>query len=493
MDAKTEKIIATRENPVYESREDQLKINLSGLKGGRPYVEMRLSRFSGESKADWDGTNRKDGSIVTGRKEQSHCIPYLGRIAEKINQYVLGVRPVRNGADLDILNDITSDGESINQFMRKVNSQITACRWCWIGLDMPRMTEGTLSAADKASLKIRPYWKLYTALDVADWKISDTGRIEWLITEEKIYQCSTPFEPASNNEVRRIWEPGKVTTIIFKGDSDKVMSTTEDALEVSPGKPLPAVPFVLCGEISDEPHQFDNLESINRTIMDLESANRQNFFKCVFPQAYIPTATLDNVKQQFEVNADKAVSMIMGMGYPILLNTGDPAPGYMMPDASAIGTMRTEIDALRMAMFVSVGLMLQQETRQVASAESKAWDFLDVTQVMRERAELLEDAERKAMNIMTLWDSSVPVWEPLYNRSFDAGNFETEIASIIQAMTAEQPDELRRVMLKKLYERVKLIGTGAIDEKTEKAILAAIDIFSPGAGFELMPSNPQTA
>ena len=482
-------VIAKRENPTYTSRKNQLEINLLGLKGGRPYINARLSRFPGESKSDWEGTVRKDGSIVTGRRDQSHSIPYLGRIAEKINQHVLGVRPSRNGADVDVLADITSDGESLNQFIRRLNSLVTTCRWAWIGLDVAAMQSGSISQADKERLKLRPYWKLYSALEVVDWKIDAKGGISWLLTEETVYIAPDPFSASVSAKVRRLWQPGQVTTFTFKPGENTVIAEEVSLLEIRPGVSLPVVPFVLVGEISADPHQFDNLESVNKTIMDLESANRSNFFHCVFPQPYVPASLLDTVKQQFEVSADAAVSMIFGQGYPILLNPGDPTPGYMMPDAAATGTIREELKALKGELFDSVGLMLQQETRQVASAESKAWDYLDVSQVMRERAELLEDAEIKAVKIMTLWDPTIKAWTPSYNRAFDVGSFKDEIEAITKALAVSMPDELARFFLSKLFERAKKIGQTNLSEKDDKAIAEAIQTFAPGAFMEAMPGE----
>jgi len=484
------KIVATREHQIYSERKGQLKINLLGMKGGRPYVNERLSRFSGESTSDWKGSERKDGSKINGRLEQSHCIPYLGRIVEKINQHVLGERPTREGAQAEVVDDITLDGESLNQFMRRANSLITSCGWCWIGLDVQAVPAGTVSQAVKEAEKLRPYWTLYNALEVVDWKIDSKGGIRWLITEGFIYKSSSPFVKAQRSMVRRLWEPGKVTNFVFKPDSKtEILSFEEIPLEISPGVALDLVPFVLKGEISGQPHQFDNLESVNRTIMDLESCNRSNFFNCVFPQPFVPATVLEMVKQQFEVNAEEAVSMIFGQGYPILLNPDDKEPGYMMPDASATGTMRTEIDSLKAAMFEVVGLMMQQNTRQVASAEAKAWDFLDVSQVMRERAELLEECEARAVAIMTTWDPTITPWEPKYNRNFDVGNFEQEIKSITEALMVSMPDELNRFLLGKLYERSKKIGTTALTEEQEKAISNAIQIFAPNAFMEGMPGG----
>lgn len=470
----TWKIIADRIHTILNTRHDQLQINLLGLRGGRPYVDNRLSRFAGETEVDWSGGTRKDGTTVTGRRDQAHLIPYLARIAEKINQHVLGVSPQRKGARDEVVNDITNMDESINDFMRELNDYITACRWAWIGIDAPVVDSvGPISREQKDTAKIRPYWTLYSPLQVVDWNFNQNGTLTWILTEIGEYQGSDPFSKPKTIKLRKLWEPGQVTVFTFD-QKDQTRIESEATMPVSY---TAGVPFVPVGTISAKPYRFDDLESISRTIMDLESCNRQNFFNCVFPQEYIPVSALEAVKENFSVGAEEAVSMIMGYNYPILLGEGDKEPGYIMPNASAIGTMRQELKDLRKELYDTVGLMLQQETRQVASAEAKAWDFLDIQQVMRQRAEILEAAETKAIEISHAWDSDFPVWEPKYNREFDVSDFAEEMKALVQTANMQMPSELMRFILKRIYEAVKRLGVAKVEEKENEIILEAIEAF----------------
>ena len=463
-------VIASRENVVYNARKDQLAINTLGWHGGRPYVDARLSRFPGESTADWSGGTRTDGSSFSGRREVSHVIPYLDRIVTKINQYVFAIPPKRDGITDEVKNDISLNGESVDELMVKINSYLTVCGWAWIGIDAPVVELGTqISQAEKESLKVRPYWSAYSPLTVVDWYFSTDGTLQWVLTEGIDYINANPFLAPQAIKYRKLWEKGQVTKFIYKANSEKIESSIAYPLSYTD-----KVPFVLVGTISAEPYGFDNLESINKTIMDLESCNRQNFYNSVFPQMKIPVSVLDNIMQKFNVTAEAATQMVMGYNYPILMSENDKEPGFIMPDASAIGTMRTELTQLKTELFNSTGLMLQQETRQVASAESKAWDFLDVQAVMKERSRILQQAEEKAVAISVSWDKDFPNWTPEYNNNFDIIDFKSDMEALVLANSLTLPVEMKKFIAKRVFDLIRSKGK-QLNNLEEQAILGAIE------------------
>ena len=459
-------VIATRANPTYDVRKEQNLVNLTGYYGGQEYIDLRLTRFAGEAESDFEGDTRNDGSTIIGRKHQAHVVPHLTRIVDKINEYVFGTEPIRDGVDPEFVRDITNDGKSLDDLMIEVNTLITVHGWCWIGIDAPTVnTNEEISQADKEIMGLKPYWTVYSALEVVDWYAID-GKLQWLITEGVDYNGSDPKVEPTAVKYRKLWEPGQVTTYYFKNDS------TIDFEEVTPIN-YPKVPFVLVGQISNKPHGFDNLESINRTILDLESVNRQNFFNCVFPQMYLPLSVLDSVTQKFNVTAEQAVTMIMGYSYPIFLSEGDKEPGYVMPDSSATGSIRTELIDLKKELYDAVGMMLRQETKAAVSAESKAFDHLDVEQVMCNRAKILEDAESKAQKIAKEWDASYPEWEPQYNRDFDISDFALTMEALITASNTPMPVEMHRMILKEIVDIVD--QQSQMNDADKKLIVAAID------------------
>ena len=500
MNASPDEVIVYREKPVYRDRKTQLQINMLGLEGGRPYVSSRLSRFAGETQIDWIGGKRPDGSVSTGRLQQTHAFPYLGRIASKINQYVFNTPPVRENADEAVLKDITRDGQSVNDLMREVSDLVFACGWCWIGVDAPAVKDdgSPYTQAEKEAKKIRPYWQVYSPLDVMDWSFDEQGALEWIKTRRVHYDDSQPMTKPVAQNVVTLWEKGLATEYWIIESKDrryangvrvKIKKNVIPLTDAS-GRPMTVVPFVLAGEIANKPMAFDDLESINRTIMDLGSVDRANFFNSNYPQLVLPASLLQRAVQDgYAKNISEVGKLILGFKYPIMLEKDDPTPTYLMPSTANLDSGSNRVSSLKRELFEVVGLALEQESRQVASAEAKAWDFLDVASVMSARAELLQDTEAKALALTEAWDASFTAWEPKYNRDFDVGNFSEEISALIMAGNMPMPAELSRELLKKLMDRLDRIGSSSsADEK--QIILDAIAGFDPDAAFAGLAMPP---
>lgn len=494
-------VILHREKPELKRRKNQIAINLLALDGGEPYVKGRLSRFSGESAIDWHGGERADGSCATGRLQQTHAFPYLARIAAKKNQYIFSEDPLREGADEDVLKDITRDGRCINDLMRIVSDNLFAAQGGWIGIDAPPAKEdGTeYSVAEKESGKIRPYWQFYSRTDVTDWKRDEKGELLWLKTRGVEVIDENPMKPIEFVKVIKLWERTQVTCYRirekkdgrFRGGKKADVEVTTTPLINSAGQPLGVVPFVECGKLTGKPIAFDDLERINRSIMDLGSVDRANLFKTVYPQMVLPSDVLSNsANYGYGSNAVEAASMILGFNYPVAEDEQTKGiTRYVTPNASDLAIIGERIKDLERRMFDMVGLAMEQESRQVASAEAKAWDFLDVSSVMRASAEQLEDIESKCVDLMIKWDSSVKPWTPVYNRDFDVGNFKDEMSGLIMAANVSMPAEMYRELLTKIYERLNRLGAES-DKETQETVRKAIAEYSAEIGVEVALGLP---
>jgi hypothetical protein len=216
---------------------------------------------------------------------------------------------------------------------------------------------------------------------------------------------------------------------------------------------------------------------MQRTIMDLESCNRQNFYENVFPQRYLPESSVQSYADRQDKVSD-AATMIMSDKMPILVAPGEVVPGVIMPDSGSLRSVREEITDLKRELYDAVGLMLSKETRQVESAQAKAFDHLDVSALMRCRAETLEEGETEAVEISKAFDPSFDDWVPEYTRDFDVPDFGGDVTAIVDAMSVSLPDEVMRVFQGKLYRTVAKMGSGEVDEETEMLALEAIAAFS---------------
>lgn len=479
-------LIANQTHPILKERQDQIAINLLGLAGGRPYVLKRLSRFPGELKVEWEGGQRKDGSKVTGRRDRAHNVPHLGRIANKICEWIFSVPVKRTNADDEVLKNISGTGDSVTQLMKEVNNCLTVARWCWIGLNAPP------SATDEVPLpeakNYRPYWEVYKPTDVIDWKFDGMGELIWLKTEGISFDDTDPKAARKKVKMRFLWErgsegqPATVTRFIYKDD------TTIEKGEKVPLQNLTKVPFILVGKPTAEPHAFDDLESINKTILDLESCNDENYYKAMFPLRYIPRSALENAMDVYGATADDAASMMFGLGSPILLSPDDPTPGIMMPPGDAMGKIREEINSRKRDLFDAVGMMIAKETKQVESAEAKQWDHIDVEMFLRDRAQILQEAETQAVNLTKEWDPNFQEWAPEYNTEFDIPDFKEEIEALVLAEQMPQPIELTRLRQQRLYALLKKRMSGAVDQELDQAIMEAIEAFE---GVTMEPFAPE--
>jgi len=474
--ATPEEVIAKRENVTYCARSNKLYLNILALNGGRPYIAQRLTRFPGESTIDWDGTHgnvnkSQFGSstvVVEGRKYRAYLVNHAARVAEKIRQYVFAKPPDRNGENKEMLADITRQGESINSFMGDVLKNIVATKWCWIGVDAPRV-DGVLSIAQAQAGKIRPYWHLYSAQEVVDWHFDEKGELVWILTETMKSDNSDPFTAAPVHRVRRLWEIGKVTEYTLESGptvENTVIDTQVHMLD------LDFVPFVLCGEISDKPHWYDDVEDILRACLDLESSMDTLMHKTVFAQMVLPSSVAEVATAKNASNKiAPTVEAIVGLANAILEAPEDKGiTRYIGPDANALKAMQDELSRKREELFDVVGLHLNFTKNFSESADSKHFDHLDPQAVLRNYAQQIVECELKAWTMTAKMDSSIDVIDPVYSDKFRVSNIYEDFKALVLASNMELPDSVMRLIATGTVDAVKEITDMQLTEEKQREI-----------------------
>ena len=432
--------LASCVHPYIEMRREQLYANLLLLQGGRPYIDHRLSRFPAESAVQWAGANARNSNennfgvgveAIHGRKDRAYLTNYARRIVEKVGQYIFATPPERAGIDEDWADNVTATESActINRFMRSVLHSTFTGGWSWILVDGDMLPEEATAADEQAS---RVWWSCLDALSVPDFKVGKSG-IEMLITERHIYHGG--YEPKAK---RTIYTPESITTMIVTG-RDKYRKVSE--VEEMPNR-LGKVPAVMVGEAKPCAHAFDDIENIQRSILDMESANDQSLFQMVYPQLVVPAAFAN------PVGADGTpipFDGVVGTQNAIVETPEDKGIArFITPNATDLGILREELEKKKLAMFETAGYAMRQETRQVESAEAKAWSHLDIQQALSEWADTLEAAETKAVELSTEVLGSFSAYEPVYNRRFDVTDVESDIKALMGIDTLDLPDSMRR-------------------------------------------------
>jgi hypothetical protein len=439
-------LITSREHVILKSRRSQLANNLLAFHGGKPYLESRLWRAPNESDRSWDGDASKG---ITGRRNRAYLVNDAGRVVGKINDYLFSRPTVRNGIDEDFERDVTTTGMSVGQFWSAASEMLTAGQWCWLQPDrgMPVIDPATgavapRSIAAKEEGGDRIYWNLWNSTEVVDWCFDATGRLIWLMTEEDRYDNANPFAEAVTSKVRTLWVRGQngggcTFTRYFVSKGGEIDYAEKGVISAQ------EVPFVPLGRPSASPWWFDDVEMIQAAAMNLESLDYENLQQTVYPQLVIPESMVQSTTaallERYKTNdTDKVASMVReivrGLEYPFVESGDDNGlTRYLMPPTSDMKILAEKTDKLRRNLFDFAGLaMFTRESKQVASAESKQWDHLDVQATLGNRARLLQEAEEKLIALSVEMDPSFDSYDPQWPDEFSIPNTSEDVKNLVQ-------------------------------------------------------------
>ena len=419
-------LLAQRVHPIYDHRAKQMTLNQLAYTGGREYVRKRLVKFPNETTIDFEGGTIWDGSRSAGRVDYTPWINYISPIVDTITDLVFMEEPARTGGDPMVLENIDGSDNSIDQVMMKVNDFITMFGYSWICVDAPAI-EGEMSQQELIDNDIRPYAYAVSPMRVVDWSIGRRG-IEWILEEDYDFISISPLTAPIKQKVRRLWEPGKLTTIRFidTGDRRKKQQYAVEETTLS----IQEVPWVLVGDIPETPILMDTLENLNAHVLSLESSNASIFFNAAFPREFITKSQLDFLYQQQlskqtlaatnngpmvyneEAAMSQAFNIAIGSKRPLVLGDGDRPFTPSMP--TGLDQVRVEIDACVKRLMEISGISLRKEGNAGESALAKIFDAITVRALIRSRGRILQTAERWMAYLMNQYDPSFERWQVEY-------------------------------------------------------------------------------
>ena len=488
-------IRATREHTILKTRRAQLERNLSVDQGGQEYIDSRLSKFPSESTLSWEGSATTG---VAARKDRCFLINYASRIVTKIVQMIFAQTIGREGVDDEFRQDATKTGLSIDAFMKSVARGVIVGQWGWIqadrgspDIDQATGRPGVRSIADRRKAGDRIFYTFWDSTEVVDWSFDAAGDLLWLMTQETVFDNADPNAQAVDKLIRTLWQPGGGTRLELNPDlTGEVLSSTD--FEISAN----IVPFVPIGIPSPKPFGFDNVEQVQASLLNLESAHHENLIRGVFPQLVLPVSVVDEVMQKADKTFDEAIELVRGIEYPLLEgDTSKDITRIITPATQSLEPIPAEITRRRGELFEIAGQALMKDTKQVESADAKAWNNRDVEATLADHAETLEEAETKAIATARELDTSFPDYAPTYSRKFDLPDVESDMATILDletsgGLTPTMIKEIARTKLKILQRIVHL------DAAIVEAINEEIDTMDAGAleamaGITTGPGGPQ--
>lgn len=442
-------IISTRIHPILSERLTQLRLNLLAEEGGKPYITSRLQRFPSESDLSWRGDFTNS---VVPRRDRAFLTNYISRVVARIVSTVYSQGVEREGIDPAFAVDATKTGETITRFWKSVGRKFIPGQWAWVqvdrgspGIDPTTGLPAVRSIAQRKAEGDRIFFALWDSTEVKDWRFGPDGKPEWVLTEEVMLDNSDPFQEVQSATVRTLWGKGQGVRYGINASGE----VTETPFELS----ADVCPFVPIGVPSAKPYWMDDLERLQASILNLDSAHHENLIKTVFPQLILPSGIISEIMAKSDRSFDDALELIRGIEYPLLETVeSNGQTRFITPNASDLAAIPTEITRRRTELFELVGQNVSQETRMVASAESKAWDHEELGRSLADYAELFEEAELKAVALAVALDSTFPPYVPKYPRQFDLPNLDadTNVIERLEATGGLPPTMLRELAKSKV-------------------------------------------
>jgi len=252
------------------------------------------------------------------------------------------------------------------------------------------------------------------------------------------------------------------------------------------------VPFVLCGAVSSDPHWYDDVEDVQRAILDLESTLDTLFAKAVFAQMVIPKSLTEDLAGENQGdNLGAKVAAIVGLSNAICESEADKGiTRYIGPPAGSITAHQSELERKRTVLFDTVGLHLGFTKNFSESSDAKQYDHLDPQAVLRNYAQQIAEAEAKAWKMTATIDADVKKVEPEYADKFRVSNIYEDFKSIVLASGMELPDSVRRIVARTALDGLLEISSLRLSGEEYAAALKDIE----GMEFEeMLALGPGTA
>ena len=188
--------------------------------------------------------------------------------------------------------------------------------------------------------------------------------------------------------------------------------------------------------------------------------------------------TLRSNQESDDENAPSIASVISRSAAVIETPEDKGVSRYICPPGVVSTAIRAENQALMKMMFEVAMLSTSKDTRMVESAEAKMWDFQAIEQYMRTRADVLEQCEYRAWEMMNKWMPSIPLPTVSYNRNFAVLELKESVATLLElsGFNTENDDYQREINKTAV---VLLNRLRQLSQEKQEVITDAIESSSP--------------
>jgi hypothetical protein len=323
------------------------------------------------------------------RRARSYYLNYCKFVIETYGKFIFSgnndiirlINPENPVFD-DIIYNFDGKGLDANAFMQKLFQNALIYGEYYVLIDKP-IKPDNLSKYQTEQLKLYPYCKQISPLELLDYSLNDFGNYNWCLIREEVINNTDPFKPMLKEVQHRL-----ITTeyIYLYGEDGNLKEGYPLVNE------LGRVPLVKCvfTDIDNDgigESLLKDISWINNEIYNICSFRSEDFRNNCFPQLY--GSEISGKKGEEEK------SVLVGNTTYFPVPTDGIIPGYISPDTSTITIKQDNIDNLVTEILRLAGLQKDDAvmSSSVSSGISKAISFLDTNQSFAEKARRLQDTE----------------------------------------------------------------------------------------------------
>ena len=455
--------IGGRRHPEYAENEAAWKRARDAYAGGADYIKSALIRHVSEIELEFEE-----------RLRRAYYFNYPRAIAQRITQYALAVDPVRQNADPDLVENWSRKGLRTNEVMRQVSTMLNVYGRVWLLAESPEFS-GAITVAEAKRRNLRPYITVLSPLEVIDWSFGDDGQLRWAITERERIVDDDPHAERRRVKRRTLYTREEWHIYDIGGDGVQEVAAGVNAI----GR-VPMVSIVEPdGYGMDARHWFEDVVRISEAILNNESEAQMNVVKQMFGMLVISDTFARGAQRVTDKDGNaKGFAATVARSAAVIESVEEKGVSrYISPSGVETTTIRQENANLKAELYNVVGLAVQSASREAQTAESKAWDFQNVTQFLANRADLLEQAELAAWELLHEYDPAVPVPELQYNRKFAVCDLAANIQGLLQLSSLPGGTQYQRGVMRAALDLLDKIGS--LTPEQYNAISAEIDKLEP--------------
>ena len=423
--------IFQRQHPEYRKHRAGWERCQAAYSGGAEYISRALIQHVSEVDPEFQE-----------RLQRACYFNYPRKIARIITQYILSGDPVRVGADPQMIEDFSRNGLRANEVMRQFSTILNVYGAAWMLVEMPEF-EGVVDYERKVNEQLHPYVVPLSPLAVVDWSVGSDGNLLWAIVEEDHFDNTDVFSEPVNCRRRRLWTRDRWQLFEKRGSEVKLIAEAEHQLN--------RVPLLHTVEIDgygiNANHWFEDAVRISDAILNNDSEAQMNIIKQMFGLLVISENFARGCRPAPAPGSSSEAKFSHTLARSAAIWESSEESGisrYISPHGAETDIIRSENIHLKAELFDIVGLTIVKETREVQSAESKAWDHQQVCQFLLNRVDLLEQCEQCVWQIMNCYDPSIPVPEIAYNRDFSVVDLRDSIAGLLELRNVNAGSEFQK-------------------------------------------------